>query len=262
MASNSTLPPPSEHDHVQDDAEDLDDKQIKDLLVEANTLKLEGNEHFKNQSWHEALGVYRSALGRLPKRKLPRPARLQEQEREDGKGKGKARDDEEDDEVPESSLPVLEPPVELSELERECAKARAVMNSNIGACYVKLGDHKEVVVACSEALKDDPVYVRALQRRAASNEQLGTWSGLSSAQEDYTKLLVLLPSDSPQVPQIKRALASLKPRAEAAQKRETAEMLEKLKGLGNSFLGNFGLSTNNFQFTPNGSGGYSMNFSQ
>ena len=56
--------------------------------------------------------------------------------------------------------------------------------------------------------------------------------------------------------------------------------MEKLKGLGNSILGNsilnlrtlsstyptstspgnFGLSTDNFKFVPNGEGGYSMNF--
>ena len=28
------------------------------------------------------------------------------------------------------------------------------------------------------------------------------------------------------------------------------------------FLGNFGLSTDNFKFEPNGQGGYSMNFAQ
>ena len=57
-------------------------------------------------------------------------------------------------------------------------------------------------------------------------------------------------------------------------------MLGKLKGLGNSILGtlldynmvagnptlssqgNFGLSTDNFKFEPNGQGGYSMNFTQ
>lgn len=33
------------------------------------------------------------------------------------------------------------------------------------------------------ALLDDPHYVKALQRRAASNEQLNTWSSLSSARE-------------------------------------------------------------------------------
>jgi hypothetical protein len=33
------------------------------------------------------------------------------------------------------------------------------------------------------ALLDDPEYVKALQRRASSNEILGTWSSLSAAQE-------------------------------------------------------------------------------
>lgn len=73
---------------------------------------------------------------------------------------------------------------------------------------------------------------------------------------------------------------ALKPRVEAAQKQETGEMLDKLKGFGNSILGeqgfdteaislltrqtqgNFGLSTDNFKFEPNGQGGYSMNFAQ
>jgi hypothetical protein len=33
------------------------------------------------------------------------------------------------------------------------------------------------------ALIDDPQYVKALQRRAASNEIIGSWSSLTSAQE-------------------------------------------------------------------------------
>lgn len=98
---------------------------------------------------------------------------------------------------------------------------------------------------------------------------------------DYTNLLRILPPSAPQVEELKRSLKLLKPRVEAAQKAETAEMLDKLKGLGNSILGmclsvwygsgrrdnlsfsgNFGLSTDNFKFQPNGQGGYSMNFSQ
>jgi hypothetical protein len=78
------------------------------------------------------------------------------------------------------------------------------------------------------------------------------------------------------VTETKRKLQTLKPRVEAAQKRETDEMMGKLKDLGNTVLGgetinytlhithshtgNFGLSTDNFQFVPNGQGGYSMNF--
>lgn len=54
---------------------------------------------------------------------------------------------------------------------------------------------------------------------------------------DYTTLLALLPANSTQHADAKRELALLKPRVEGAQKEETAEMLGKLKGLGNSLLG-------------------------
>jgi hypothetical protein len=103
-------------------------------------------------------------------------------------------------------------------------------------------------------LLDDPAYVKALQRRAASNEKINSWSSLTSTQEgmnftpefivfytrlwvDYTTLLKLLPSSSPQIREIEISLQRLKPRVEAAQKQETAEMLGKLKGLGNTILG-------------------------
>ncbi|KAJ2914225.1 hypothetical protein MD484_g6165, partial [Candolleomyces efflorescens] len=59
---------------------------------------------------------------------------------------------------------------------------------------------------------------------------------------------------------IEGKLRKLQPRIEAAQKEETSEMLGKLKGLGNSLLGNFGLSVDNFKLQPNGQGGYSVNF--
>lgn len=54
---------------------------------------------------------------------------------------------------------------------------------------------------------------------------------------DYETVLKLLPSDSPQVGPIRHTLESLKPRVEQAQKKETGEMLDKLKGIGNSILG-------------------------
>src|SRR5882762_4601267 len=105
-----------------------------------------------------------------------------------------------------------------------------------------------------KALLDHPKYIKALQRRAASNEQINSWSSLTSAQEgvhfcslqsssnatsiiDYTVLLELLPPSSPQLVDVKRLLQSIKPRLEQAQKRETSEMLDKLKGIGNSVLG-------------------------
>jgi hypothetical protein len=53
---------------------------------------------------------------------------------------------------------------------------------------------------------------------------------------DYNKLLSLISSPS-QLADIRKKLQALKPRLEAAQKGEMDEMLSKLKGLGNSLLG-------------------------
>ena len=53
---------------------------------------------------------------------------------------------------------------------------------------------------------------------------------------------------------------SLQASAEMKKKQMTNEMLGKLKDLGNSILGNFGISLDNFKMTPNGQGGYSIQY--
>jgi len=220
---------------------------VKERLDKANELKLEGNDSFRASQWTQALVSYRTALNQLPPRKqLAKPD--PEEADVDAPQQPSARD---------SGAVATDIP---NALDMECGKARAILHANIGACLAKLEDYRGVVDACSQALGDDPHYVKALQRRAASNEKIGTWSALSSAQEDYKLLLELLPHGSAELTQTRKALQSLEPRAQAAQEKETAEMMDKLKGLGNTVLGKFGLSTDNFKFEPNGQGGYSMNF--
>ena len=46
------------------------------------------------------------------------------------------------------------------------------------------------------------------------------------------------------------------------QEKEKDEMISKLKDLGNSFLGKFGMSTDMFKFEQNEQGGYGMRFDQ
>ncbi|KAF9454886.1 TPR-like protein [Macrolepiota fuliginosa MF-IS2] len=227
---------------------------FEDRIREANARKAEGNDYFRKGDWQEALSTYESAIGFLPKKKT-----------EDKRPDTPSREADVEEDVPSqgaqasagSAGSTQEDPD--PETEKACSTLRSVLNANIGACHVKSGDHKQAVEACTRALLDDPKYVKALQRRVASNEILDTWSSLSSAQEDYNTLLNLLPS-GPETRDTQSKIQKLKPRLEAAQKRETTEMLGKLKTLGNSILGNFGLSTDNFQFEPNGQGGYSVNF--
>ncbi len=74
--------------------------------------------------------------------------------------------------------------------------------------------------------------------------------------QDYQKSFELDPS----LKMANESAIRLAPLAKEEQERETAEMMAKLKDLGNSFLGLFGMSTDNFQFNkdPN-TGGYSVN---
>ncbi|PAV22752.1 TPR [Pyrrhoderma noxium] len=251
-------------DHSEEDT-------IKKCLGDAEELKQEGTSYFKEQNWKQAITTYTCALGQLPKRVVYKKGAdgnttakaSAEGEDEDGSSKVEYNVEKPEEQLAgedEDRKEGVEQPPKLTGIYLELAKARSVLNANIGACHLKLEEYKEAVTACTEALADDPSYVKALQRRASCNEKIGSWSSLAAAQEDYTRLLELLPSNSPLIPPIRRSLSSLKPRIEEAQKKETGEMIQKLKGIGNSILGNFGLSTDNFKFEPNGQGGYSMNF--
>ena len=98
---------------------------------------------------------------------------------------------------------------------------------------------------------------------------------------DLKHLLDLLPPNDSARLEILHKLREMEPKITANQKKETDEMLGKLKELGNNILGgpnlvrmidlvlklklskgNFGLSTDNFKLHPNGNGGYSMEFKQ
>ena len=114
-------------------------------MEDADRLKQDGTEQFKAGVWVEALGSYRAALGHLPLRREARmhkpweEARAPSPSRDEppdsvtsstAKGKGKASEDEHEQEEQ------AEEP--LTGLQLECAKARAILNANIGACHVKL----------------------------------------------------------------------------------------------------------------------------
>lgn len=121
---------------------------------------------------------------------------------------------------------------------------------------------------------------KALLRRAKARTELGGWSALTGAEEDYKQLSKMTNLSEADKKFVQRQLVILPPRTKKAQEVEMAEMMGKLKSvsckrgvrscstltiqqLGNGILKPFGLSTDNFQMIKDEkTGGYSMNFNQ
>jgi len=117
----------------------------------------------------------------------------------------------------------------------------AILFANRAACFLKLKQFEEVIKDCTKALELKPAYSKAIQRRALAFEELDK---LTSALEDYQSLLKLEPTS----PLALEATRRLPPLIKQHQEKEKEEMLGKLKELGNSFLGTFGLSVDSFGF--------------
>ncbi|GFR49840.1 hypothetical protein Agub_g11781 [Astrephomene gubernaculifera] len=133
-------------------------------------------------------------------------------------------------------------------------KERAIYFANLAACNIKTQQYAAAVQSCTEALQLDPSYKKAYMRRCEAFERLDE---LDHALSDAKKLLELAPDSS----WAKSKVAALQPVVDERTEKLKTEMLSKLKDLGNTILGKFGLSTDNFKFDkdPN-TGSYNIRF--
>jgi len=133
---------------------------------------------------------------------------------------------------------------------------RAIFYSNRAAAKMKLELNESAIEDCTKALELNERYLKALYRRAQLYEATDK---LDEALVDYKKILEIDPLHREALYASKRLPDQILERNEKLK----AEMLGKLKDLGNMILKPFGLSTENFQLSqdPN-SGGYSVNFKQ
>ncbi|CAN4113306.1 unnamed protein product [Withania somnifera] len=131
---------------------------------------------------------------------------------------------------------------------------RSICHANRAACFSKLGKHEETIKECTKALELNPTYIKVLVRRAEAHEKLEHYD---EAITDMTKILELEPSHY----QARRSVVCLKPLADEKREKMKEEMIGKLKEMGNSILGRFGMSVDNFKAVkdPN-TGSYSVSF--
>ncbi|KAL2222272.1 hypothetical protein M432DRAFT_636901 [Thermoascus aurantiacus ATCC 26904] len=105
------------------------------------------------------------------------------------------------------------------------------------------------------------IRAKALMRRARARMELAGWANLQGAEEDYKELAAMdnLPPSDMKI--VQKALRELPDKINKAREKEMAEMMSKLKELGNGILRPFGLSTDNFKFVKDPkTGGYSISF--
>ncbi|CAE7011772.1 hypothetical protein CFE70_002117 [Pyrenophora teres f. teres 0-1] len=143
-------------------------------------------------------------------------------------------------------------------------------NNNDGSGTIsEISDTAEVLLSAltrtNHSINDvHKLRTKALLRRAKARHEVGGWASLQGALEDY-QALGKPPHALSSLDQkaVAAALRRLPQEMEEAKNREMADMMGKLKQLGNGILKPFGLSTENFQFVKDeGSGGYSMKFDQ
>ncbi|KAL6540849.1 hypothetical protein OROMI_024732 [Orobanche minor] len=134
------------------------------------------------------------------------------------------------------------------------SEMRSMCHANRAACFSKLGKYEETIKECTKALELNHAYMKALLRRAEAHEKLEHYD---ESIIDMTKILELDPSND----QVRRSIIRLRPLADEKREKMKEEMIGKLKEMGNSILGRFGMSVDNFKAIkdPN-TGSYSVSF--
>jgi len=125
---------------------------------------------------------------------------------------------------------------------------------NKAACHLAQGDYEQVESDCTESLTVKPGYVKALHRRSKA------YDALNKPREALTDLKAVYEAEPKTVNQ--GDMMRLERVVKEMEEKEKAEMMGKLKDLGNSLLGRFGMSTDNFKFEQNEEGNYNIQFVQ
>ncbi len=132
----------------------------------------------------------------------------------------------------------------------------AVYYANRAATLLHLGRYGEAIEDCSVSLLLNPTYVKALLRRCTAYERT---ENTEDALTDAKKAVELDPGNSVARKNVTRLQKLENERLEKLKE----ETMGKLKDLGNSILGNFGLSLDNFNAVQDPkTGGYSISFNQ
>ncbi|KAM7284713.1 tetratricopeptide repeat protein 1 isoform X4 [Ixodes scapularis] len=136
----------------------------------------------------------------------------------------------------------------------DSTQERSVLFSNRAATWTRLEKNKFAVKDCTRAIELNPTYLKPVLKRAQLHKEL---DNLDDSLKDYQRVLELDPS----VGEARHACMTLPDQIKERNEKLQAEMIGKLKELGNLCLKPFGMSTDNFKLVKDDdSGGYKIHF--
>lgn len=246
---------------------------------ESERLKESGNDHFRRGNHLDAYDYYTEAIEACPcgegigpdgETLLRLKHEFEEEQREKNAAKhraemerrrsGRKENDDGDDERKKEDDDDKTKPMQKQE---EFVPPRhlyghklAVYYANRAATLLHMGRLEEAIDDCDVAILYNPLYVKAYTRRSTANERN---ENTEDALRDARKAYELEPSN----PTARKNVARLEKIEAERMEKLKEETMGKLKELGNSILGNFGLSLDNFQAVQDPkTGGYSISFNQ
>jgi len=225
----------------------------------SDSFKQRGNEFFKSGNFSDAYDAYTLAIGACPGNHTGAELLAMKQKFEDdeiAKRRAKAferknvGEKDSDSENSPQPMPTFSPP------DHPHPGKLSTYHCNRAACLLYLGKYNEVIDDCTIALMLNPNYVKAFLRRMAAHEKIDEVdNALKDAQEAYR----IDPTNN----LVRGHVDRLKKISDERMEKLKEETMGKLKDLGNSILGNFGMSMDTFtaEKDPN-TGSYSIKFEQ
>ncbi|KAL0227464.1 hypothetical protein RCL1_003608 [Eukaryota sp. TZLM3-RCL] len=198
-----------------------------------------GNEHFKNGLYDDAITAYLHGIDELV------PPITSETENDSLNAPLS---------LPNENEACTDTP-HSHDLSPEFSELLAVLNNNIAMCHLKKENFELVIEFATKAIDHEFTRQKALYRRAEAYSKLSKYREAIKDLQDYLEC-----SNSNSL-DISRRISQYERLATEQEEKMKHEALSQLKSLGNTILGKFGLSLDNFKVQQDqNSGNYSVQF--
>ncbi|KAL0477555.1 tetratricopeptide repeat protein [Acrasis kona] len=227
--------------------------------------KEEGNQFFKIGKYEDAEKKYRSALlvcaPNAPNIEVTNGVTFEDITDQDEEEEKKKKEKERQEKIrkrneslsAKDATIIYEGDEDVDTIPPQFKELQTVLYSNLAAVYLQFRSFQRCITEATNAIRRDPKHLKALLRRASAYEELTKY-------EEAVQDLKTLKEVNPSSERITKDLERVEKLRQEQQKVEMDKMLGQLKDLGNTILGKFGMSLDQFNFQKDEkTGSYTLN---